>query len=80
MKQPKSDSKNVKTEASRRMCLKAGAAPAAGVAGAGGLGFPMVSRAQTTTLKMQGAWGAKDIFNDMAMQYVDSVNAMGVAA
>jgi TRAP-type mannitol/chloroaromatic compound transport system substrate-binding protein len=25
---------------------------------------------------MQGAWGAKDIFNDMAMQYVDRVNAM----
>ena len=77
MKQPKSDSKNVKTEASRRKFLKAGAATAAGVAGAGALGFPMVSRAQTVTLKMQGAWGAKDIFNDMAMQYVDSVNAMG---
>ena len=28
------------------------------------------------TLKMQGAWGAKDIFNDMAMEYVDRVNAM----
>jgi TRAP-type mannitol/chloroaromatic compound transport system substrate-binding protein len=26
---------------------------------------------------MQGAWGAKDVFNDMAMEYVDSVNAMG---
>jgi TRAP-type mannitol/chloroaromatic compound transport system substrate-binding protein len=25
---------------------------------------------------MQGAWGAKDIFNDMAMQYVDRVNKM----
>jgi hypothetical protein len=32
MKQPKSDSKNVKTEASRRKFLKAGAATAAGVA------------------------------------------------
>ena len=77
MKQPKSDSKNVKTEANRRKFLKAGAATAAGVAGVGALGFPMVSRAQTVTLKMQGAWGAKDVFNDMAMQYVDSVNAMG---
>ncbi len=77
MKQPKSDSKNVKTETSRRKFLKAGAVTAAGVAGAGALGFPMVSRAQTTTLKMQGAWGAKDVFNDMAMEYVDSVNAMG---
>ncbi len=77
MKQPKSDSKNVKTEANRRKFLKAGAATAAGVAGVGALGFPMVSRAQTVTLKMQGAWGAKDVFNDMAMEYVDSVNAMG---
>jgi TRAP-type mannitol/chloroaromatic compound transport system substrate-binding protein len=77
MKQPKSNTKKVKTETSRRKFLKAGAATAAGVAGAGALGFPMVSRAQTVTLKMQGAWGAKDIFNDMAMQYVDSVNAMG---
>ncbi len=77
MKQPKSDSKNVKTEANRRKFLKDGAATAAGVAGVGALGFPMVSRAQTVTLKMQGAWGAKDVFNDMAMEYVDSVNAMG---
>ena len=57
----------------RRRFLKAGAAAAAG---ASTLAFPMVSRAQTMTLKMQGAWGAKDIFNDMAMEYVDRVNAM----
>jgi TRAP-type mannitol/chloroaromatic compound transport system substrate-binding protein len=64
----------VKTKsASRRKFLKAGAASAAGAAT---LGFPMVSRAQTVTLKMQGAWGAKDVFNDMAMEYVDRVNAM----
>ncbi len=62
-----------KKKASRRRFLKAGAT---GAAGAAALGFPMVSRAQTVTLKMQGAWGAKDIFNDMAMQYVDRVNAM----
>ncbi|MDX1527375.1 MAG: TRAP transporter substrate-binding protein [Gammaproteobacteria bacterium] len=59
--------------ASRRKFLKAGAA---GAAGAATLGFPMVSRAQTVTLKMQGAWGAKDVFNDMAVEYVDRVNAM----
>ncbi|MDX1512847.1 MAG: TRAP transporter substrate-binding protein [Gammaproteobacteria bacterium] len=58
---------------SRRKFLKAGAASAAGAAT---LGFPMVSRAQTVTLKMQGAWGAKDVFNDMAVEYVDRVNAM----
>ena len=61
---------------SRRKFLRAGAATAAGAAGAATLGFPMISRAETTVLKMQGAWGAKDIFNDMAMQYVDAVNAM----
>jgi TRAP-type mannitol/chloroaromatic compound transport system substrate-binding protein len=60
---------------SRRKFLKAGAATAAGAAGAATLGFPMIGRA-ATVLKMQGAWGAKDIFNDMAMQYVDDVNAM----
>ena len=71
------DTSKATTKTSRRKFLRAGAATAAGVAGAATLGFPMVSRAQTVTLKMQGAWGAKDIFNDMAMQYVDSVNAMG---
>ncbi|HUF81521.1 MAG TPA: TRAP transporter substrate-binding protein [Burkholderiales bacterium] len=30
----------------------------------------------TVVLKMQGAWGAKDIFNEMAEQYVTRVNAM----
>jgi TRAP-type mannitol/chloroaromatic compound transport system substrate-binding protein len=66
-----------RTEANRRKFLKAGAATAAGVAGAGALGFPMVSRAQTITLKMQGAWGAKDIFNQYAQDYVKRVNEMG---
>ena len=73
----KRDTSKATTKTSRRKFLRAGAATAAGVAGAATLGFPMVSRAQTVTFKMQGAWGAKDVFNDMAMQYVDSVNAMG---
>ncbi|MFQ5994523.1 MAG: TRAP transporter substrate-binding protein [Acidiferrobacterales bacterium] len=72
MKKPKTNTKKL----SRRKFLKAGAATAAGAAGAATLGFPMVSRAQTVTLKMQGAWGAKDVFNDMAVQYVDRVNEM----
>ena len=58
----------------RRKFLKKAAV--AGVAGAATLGFPMVSRAQTTVLKMQGAWGAKDIFNDYATDYVKRVNEM----
>jgi TRAP-type mannitol/chloroaromatic compound transport system substrate-binding protein len=57
----------------RRRFLKTAVA---GAAGAAALGFPMVSRAQTVTLKMQGAWGAKDIFNDYAEDYVKRVNEM----
>ena len=69
--------KQVKSEAStpaRRRFLKGAAATAAG--GAALLAMPQVSRAQTVTLKMQSSWGAKDIFQDMAQQYVDRVQAM----
>ena len=38
--------------------------------------MPQVSRAQTATLKMQGSWGAKDVFNEMAQDYVERVNDM----
>ena len=47
------------------------------VAGAAALTAPMVSVAQSPiVLKMQGAWGAKDIFNEMAEEYVKRVNEM----
>ena len=59
----------------RRKFLKK-AAVVGGAASAATLGFPMVSRAKTTILKMQGAWGAKDIFNDYATDYVKRVNEM----
>ncbi|MBT8359945.1 MAG: TRAP transporter substrate-binding protein [Deltaproteobacteria bacterium] len=59
----------------RRKFLKTAAA-AAGAATVATMGFPMVSRAQSTILKMQGAWGAKDIFNDYATDYVKRVNEM----
>jgi len=64
---------DVKTE--RRKFLKTAAA-AAGAATVATIGFPMVSRAQTTILKMQGSWGAKDIFNEYAEDYVTRVNEM----
>jgi TRAP-type mannitol/chloroaromatic compound transport system substrate-binding protein len=48
----------------------------AALTGAATLAFPQVSRAQTTTLKMQGSWGAKDVFNEMAEDYVKRVNEM----
>jgi TRAP-type mannitol/chloroaromatic compound transport system substrate-binding protein len=38
---------------------------------------PEVSvKPSTIVLKMQGAWGAKDIFNEMAQEYVTRVNEM----
>lgn len=49
----------------------------AAVAGAASIAMPAVSRAETMTLKMQGAWGAGDIFNDYAMQLVDIINELG---
>ena len=61
--------------ASRRSFLKKAAA-AAGVAGAATVGFPMVARAKPVVIKMQGAWGAKDIFNEFAEDYVKRVNEM----
>ncbi|OGL61647.1 MAG: C4-dicarboxylate ABC transporter [Candidatus Tectomicrobia bacterium RIFCSPLOWO2_02_FULL_70_19] len=66
---------NQEKAASRRSFLKKAAA-AVTAAAASPLAFPMVSRAQTVTLKMQGAWGAKDIFNDFAVDYVKRVNEM----
>ena len=59
--------------ARRRFLSKA----AAGVAGAAAMSAPMISVAQSPiVLKMQGAWGAKDIFNEMAEEYVKRVNEM----
>ena len=52
-------------------------AAATGVAGVAAMAVPMISVAQSPiVLKMQGAWGAKDIFNEMAEEYVKRVNEM----
>jgi TRAP-type mannitol/chloroaromatic compound transport system substrate-binding protein len=63
--------KNGRPATTRRKFL-AGAA----VTGAATIAFPQVSRAQTTTLKMQGSWGAKDVFNEFAEDYVKRVHEM----
>ena len=63
------------TRVNRRRFLKGGALATAAVAGT--VAMPNVSRAQTVTLKMQGSWGAKDVFNEMAQDYVERVNKMG---
>jgi TRAP-type mannitol/chloroaromatic compound transport system substrate-binding protein len=65
---------DAKPPASRRRFL---GAAVGGVAGAAAMTVPMVSVAQSPiVLKMQGAWGAKDIFNEMAEEYVKRVNEM----
>jgi TRAP-type mannitol/chloroaromatic compound transport system substrate-binding protein len=59
------------TSTSRRRFLATG-----GLAAAATIAMPQISRAQTATLRMQGSWGAKDVFNEMAMDYVERVNTM----
>lgn len=59
----------------RRRFLKGAVVGTAGVAAT--VAMPNVSRAQTVVLKMQGSWGAGDIINDYAKQYVEIVNDMG---
>jgi len=59
---------------SRRKFLTAAAT---GATGAAITGFPMIAvAASPIVLKMQGAWGAKDVFNEMAEEYVKRVNEM----
>lgn len=51
---------------------------AAAAAGAAALGFPMVSRGQTTPVSMrwQSTWPAKDIFHEYANDFAKKVNDM----
>jgi TRAP-type mannitol/chloroaromatic compound transport system substrate-binding protein len=58
---------------SRRKFISSAAAATAGTAA---LGFPMVSRAQTTSLRFQSTWPAKDIFNEFANDFAKKVNDM----
>jgi TRAP-type mannitol/chloroaromatic compound transport system substrate-binding protein len=66
--------KKSEVKANRRKFLAGGAVAAAGATTA--LAFPQVSRAQTVTLKMQSSWGSKAIFQDMAREYAERVEAM----
>jgi len=60
--------------ATRRKFLAGAVGATAGTAAL--VAAPNVSRAQTVNLKIQGSWGAKSIFSDMAREYVDRVQAM----
>lgn len=59
-----------KTATSRRGMLK-GAAVATGA-----MAVPMVATAQTTTLRFQSTWPAKDIFHEYANDFAKKVNDM----
>jgi TRAP-type mannitol/chloroaromatic compound transport system substrate-binding protein len=59
-----------KTVTSRRGMLK-GAAVAAGA-----MSVPMIATAQTTTLRFQSTWPAKDIFHEYASDFAKKVNDM----
>ena len=59
--------------APRRRFLR-NAAVAAGATGA--LAAPMISRAQTTSLRFQSTWPAKDIFHEYANDFAKKVNDM----
>jgi len=64
------------SDTSRRSFLKRGGAVLAGAA-VGTLAAPAIVSAQTpVVLKMQAAWGAAEIFMEMAKQYVDRVQRL----
>jgi TRAP-type mannitol/chloroaromatic compound transport system substrate-binding protein len=64
------------TAQSRRVSTRRKFLTSAALTGAATIAFPQVSRAQTTTLKMQGSWGKADVFNEFAEDYVKRVNDM----
>jgi TRAP-type mannitol/chloroaromatic compound transport system substrate-binding protein len=70
---PRSTTQTSKVPTRRRFL----GAAASGVAGAAAMTAPMIAVAQSpVVMKMQGAWGAKDIWNEMAEDYVTRVNEM----
>ena len=70
----KIEQSKIAISASRRRFLKGGAVAVAGAGAA--LAFPQVSRAQTVILKMQTAWASKNVFQDMAQDYIERVERM----
>ena len=62
------------SQTTRRRFLQTGGAAVAGVSA---LAAPHVVRAQSATvIKMQSAWPSSNVFQEMAQQYADRVNAM----
>jgi TRAP-type mannitol/chloroaromatic compound transport system substrate-binding protein len=61
------------SQAPRRRFLKSAATT---TVAAGAMAAPMVSNAQTTTLRFQSTWPAKDIFHEYATDFAKKVNDM----
>jgi len=72
-RKPASPSASSSAPAQRRRFLRT-AAVAAGATGA--LAAPLVSRAQTTSLRFQSTWPTKDIFHEYALDFAKKVNDM----
>jgi TRAP-type mannitol/chloroaromatic compound transport system substrate-binding protein len=60
-----------KARASRRKFFGVAAGAAAGT-----VAMPSISRAQTTTLRFQSTWPARDIFHEFAGDYANTVNQL----
>jgi TRAP-type mannitol/chloroaromatic compound transport system substrate-binding protein len=69
----KNPSPDAAAPATRRKFLGRTASAAIGTTA---LGFPMVSRAQTVSLRFQSTWPAKDIFHEYANDFAKRVNDM----
>jgi TRAP-type mannitol/chloroaromatic compound transport system substrate-binding protein len=62
-----------KKPAPRRRFLQSAAA---GAVGAGAMAAPMLAAAQTSSLRFQSTWPAKDIFHEYALDFAKKVNDM----
>jgi len=82
----KEEAMNKKTSKSKSATLKKSqrsmtrrkflTATAASVGGAAAIGFPMISRAEVTSLRFQSTWPSKDIFHEYALDFAKKVNDM----
>jgi len=75
-KTSKSKSANLKKSQRSMTRRKFLTATAASVGGAAAIGFPMISRAEVTSLRFQSTWPSKDIFHEYALDFAKKVNDM----
>ncbi len=75
-KTSKSKSANLKKSQRSMTRRKFLTVTAASVGGAAAIGFPMISRAEITSLRFQSTWPSKDIFHEYALDFAKKVNDM----